>query len=148
MEYDETPFTLQPATLSAGFWLTLLGIIALVGFSIVGIRLSQAQDHSHPASDIELHNKFYSTWDMPNDGNERTKSCCNKRDCYPTPIKFLNGRYYALRREDGMWLIVPTDKLEQNQSDMRDSPDHQSHACISHPDSGNYVYCATLGAGI
>jgi hypothetical protein len=36
--------------------------------------------------------------------------------------------------------------LEHNQSDPRESPDHQSQACISPPNKGNNVYCAVLGS--
>jgi hypothetical protein len=32
---------------------------------------------------IPLHEKFYSTWYMP---DQPTKSCCNNADCYPTEI--------------------------------------------------------------
>lgn len=105
-----------------------------------------AQHHDHP-QDLDLHNKFYSNWLVPNPYGPRVSSCCSKNDCYPTAVIVRNGQYYARRREDGAWLRVPPERLEQNQPDPRESPDHQSHACIAPPHAGNYVYCATLGAG-
>ncbi len=211
------------------FWLVLYGLIALVGYLIVGVRLSQAmpvcldkvdtyklaladmqgtadalwdefvaegtcanvpaeylytldiykseevtrvvvmlafgqrvyalmigrlpqgvwmiQHEGHP-QDLATHDTFYQTWLIPNGHAERKRSCCNKQDCYPTPIRYRDGQYWAQRREDGKWLGIPKGILEQNQDDPRESPDHQSHACIAPPQNGDYVYCATLGAGI
>jgi len=51
----------------------------------------QAQDaglHRHPPQDQLLHEKFYSTWHMP---DNPTASCCNNADCYPTEIKYVDG---------------------------------------------------------
>lgn len=103
--------------------------------------------HEHHPQDKPLHDIFYDKWNVPNQGNPRRYSCCNKQDCYPTPIKFEDGKYWALRREDLKWLLVPQDRLEQLQQDTVESPDHQSHACISPPSVGDNVYCATLGEG-
>ena len=107
-----------------------------------------AQTHNHPPQDALLHEQFYSTWQIPNYGNPRVYSCCNKKDCYPTSIKMVDGKYYARRREDGHWVYINPDRLEQNQTDMKESPDGQSHACMGPPGVSNTVYCATLGAGI
>ena len=60
----------------------------------------QAQDaglHRHPPQDQFLHEKFYSTWHMP---DNPAVSCCNDADCYPTEIKYVDGNLYAKRRED------------------------------------------------
>jgi hypothetical protein len=110
-----------------------------------GVWLIQHEGH---AQDLPLHDTFYSTWLMPNGHDERKYSCCNEKDCYPTPIQLKDGKYYARRREDGEWIEIPEGKLEQNQDDPRESPDYQSHACIAPPHLGHVVYCATLGAGI
>lgn len=108
---------------------------------------AQAQHENHP-EDLSLHDKFYSTWKMPNNGEERVHSCCSKEDCYPTIIKKIDDKWYARRRETGQWIFIPDYKLEQNQPDPRDSPDHQSHACIQKPQYGENLYCATLGEGL
>ena len=105
------------------------------------------QHEGHP-QDLLLHDKFYSTWNQPNNGNRRRVSCCNNQDCYPTNIVFKEGKWWAQRREDLKWIMVPDGKLEHNQPDPRESPDHQSHACISPPIGGDYVFCAVLGAGL
>ena len=105
-------------------------------------------DHDAHPQDLPLHDKFYKTWAMPNSGNERKVSCCSSNDCYPTPIKKIDGKWYARRREDGVWMFVPDYKLEQNQPDPRESPDYQSHACMQPPNMTDQVYCATLGEGI
>ena len=70
------------------------------------------------------------------------------QDCYPTAIKKFGNEWYMLGREDGQWLRVQEGLLEHNQSDPRESPDHQRHAFISPPNKGNNVYCAVLGSGI
>ena len=44
-----------------------------------------AGQHRHPPQDEALHEKFYSTWYMP---DNPSKSCCNKADCYPTEVKY------------------------------------------------------------
>src|SRR3954454_16303366 len=89
---------------------------------------SAVAQHNHPPQDVQLHEKFYSTWFMP---DEPTKSCCNKADCYPTEIKYVGGNIYAQRREDGKYLRVPAEKVERN----RDSPDGRSHLCAPPPES-------------
>src|SRR5712671_6140274 len=78
----------------------------------------------------------------------RRMSCCNSQDCYPTNIVLKEGKWWAQRREDLKWIMVPDGKLEHNQADPRESPDHQSHACISPPIGGDYLFCAVLGSGL
>lgn len=106
------------------------------------------QSHHHPPQDAQLHEQFYSTWLMPNGGQKRTSSCCNLQDCYPTQMRNVGGTWFAKRREDGQWIAVPSGKLEQNQSDPRESPDGQAHVCMPPPGYGYGVYCAVLGSGI
>jgi hypothetical protein len=97
----------------------------------------------HPAEDQLLHDKFYSTWHMP---DHPAASCCNDADCYPTEIKFADGQIYARRREDGKYIFVPPQKVERN----RDNPDGRNHLCAPppnafHPD--DTVFCFALGGG-
>ena len=80
-----------------------------------------AQEHRvHPAGDIPLHEKFYSSLHMP---DHPTKSCCNKADCYPTEVRVQGGMIFARRREDGKWLLIPSNKVERH----RDNPDGRNH---------------------
>ncbi len=92
-----------------------------------------------------MHEKFYSTWYMP---DEPTKSCCNKADCYPTEVKFHGGQWYARRREDGTFIPVPWNKVERN----RDNPDGRNHVCAPPPTATSYppntVFCFSVGSGI
>lgn len=96
----------------------------------------------HPAHDMPLHEKFYSNWFMPDQPN---KSCCNKADCYPTQVLFHDNHWYAQRREDGMWLFIPDNKVERN----RDNPDGRSHVCAPPPLNFGFspftVFCFSLG---
>jgi hypothetical protein len=118
-------------------WLLLAGCSVLFGLG-VPVR---AQDHQHPPQDVELHEKFYSTWFMP---DQPSRSCCNKADCYPTEARFQNGQWYARRREDGKFIAIPWLKVERN----RDNPDGRSHICAPRPDlSGDVVFCFSLGGG-
>jgi hypothetical protein len=103
-----------------------------------------AQERHHPAEHIELHERFYSTWYMP---DEPTRSCCNKADCYPTQVKFHDGQWWAMRREDGKYIPIPWKKVEVN----RNNPDGRNHLCAPPPSPHqppNAVYCFALGGGI
>lgn len=114
---------------------------------LVALALPAFAQHNHPPQDAQVHEQFYSTWQMPNGGQPRANSCCNKADCYPTPMRNVAGTWFAKRREDGRWIAIPESKLEQNQPDMRESPDGQSHVCMPPPNHSDGVYCATLGLG-
>jgi hypothetical protein len=74
--------------------------------------------------------------------------CCNKADCYPTEIRMLGGSIFARRREDGKFIPVPPQKIEQN----RDNPDGRNHLCAPPPTATGYppdtVFCFALGGGI
>lgn len=123
----------------------LLLAAALLALLIVPARGENS--HNHPPQDADLHETFYSKWRRPNGGNERKSSCCNMEDCYAIPIRFdpHERKWYALRREDQQWVVIPLERLEQMQVDEVSSPDHQSHACIAPPTAGDHVICATLG---
>jgi len=102
---------------------------------------SQAGLHRHPPQDQSLHEKFYSTWRMP---DKPAASCCNDADCYPTEIKYVDGNIYAKRREDGKYIPVPAEKVERN----RDNPDGRNHLCAPPPSAfppSDTVFCFALG---
>ena len=103
--------------------------IALLVLFSVG---AEAQEHKgHPSQDLPLHEKFYSTWHMPDDP---TKSCCNMADCYPTEIRTVDSRIYARRRENTSWLLIPPQKVERN----RDKPGGRNHLCTPAPPSTSH----------
>ncbi len=102
---------------------------------------SRAGLRHHPPQDQLLHEKFYSTWRMP---DNPSVSCCNDADCYPTEIKYVDGTLYAKRREDGKYIPIPPDKVERN----RDNPDGRNHLCAPPPNvlhPSNTVFCFALG---
>lgn len=104
-----------------------------------------AQEHTgHPAADVELHNKFYSTWLVPNLGEPRVSSCCNQADCAPAETRRIDGHWEGRRRLDTDWIAIPERLIESNQGDPRESPDGQSHLCVH----GGRVLCAVLGSGL
>jgi hypothetical protein len=101
----------------------------------------QAGLHHHPLQDQLLHEKFYSTWHMP---DHPWISCCNDADCYPTEIKYVDGSIYAKRREDGKYIPVPAEKVERN----ADNPDGRNHLCAPPPNvlhPADTVFCFALG---
>lgn len=129
------------------WWLAIreLNVIAAVLFLFAPAG-AQELHRQHPPQDMPLHEKFYSTWHMP---DQPTKSCCNKADCYPTEITYRDGAIYARRREDGKWLRIPAAKVERN----RDNPDGRNHLCAPPPEIVNRgyaepVFCFALGTGI
>jgi hypothetical protein len=125
-------------------------IISLAAIAIAATILAQvfskalAQEHRHPAQDETIHEKFYSTWFMP---DNPARSCCNKADCYPTEIKIEGDEIFAKRREDGKWLLIPARKIERH----RNNPDGRNHLCAPPPTATAYppdsVFCFALGGG-
>src|SRR5882757_3017650 len=108
-------------------------------------RAQDGQGHAgfshHPPQDQRLHEKFYSTWRMP---DHPSVSCCNDADCYPTEIKYIGGNIYAKRREDGKYISIPPEKVERN----RDNPDGRNHLCAPPPNTfhtTDTVFCFALG---
>jgi hypothetical protein len=71
------------------------------------------------------------------------RSCCNNADCYPTEIQYVHGKIYARRREDGKYILIPSQKVERN----RDNPDGRNHLCAPPPALSpmDTVYCFALG---
>ena len=107
------------------------------------VQLSQAQEHHHPPADTPIHEKFYSSWMMP---DRPDRSCCNKRDCYPTEVRYRDGFWEAKRREDGRYIRIPWEKVESH----RNNPDGRNHVCMPPPDrayNGGEVFCFALGTG-
>src|SRR5262245_10851636 len=116
---------------------------ACLAAGLVLVGSTAAAQHHHPPQDEALHEKFYSTWYMP---DNPARSCCNEADCYPTEIKYIGGDVYARRREDGNYILIPPRKIERN----RDNPDGRNHLCAP-PPGGSYpsdtVFCFSLGGG-
>ena len=93
--------------------------------------------HFHAPQDADIHERFYSDWMRPDNPKE---SCCNRRDCAPvTKVRKVGSRWEVQRESDGMWVVVPPEKVEQR----RDSPDGRSHLCSR----GMNVFCFVAGAG-
>jgi hypothetical protein len=102
-------------------------------------------DHQHPTETItDEVGRFYAGWMRPDRPNI---SCCDRKDCYATEARFVNGQWQALRREDGKWLTIPESKIERN----REMPDARAHLCAPPPQSEslyeNGVICFGSGAG-
>ena len=116
---------------------------AYLAAGLVLVVSTAAAQHRHPREDQALHEKFYSTWYMPDNPNS---SCCNDADCYPTEIKYVGGNIYARRREDGKYILIPPQKVERH----RDNPDGRNHLCAPPPNNfhpTNAVSCFSLGGG-
>lgn len=121
-------------------WLAFLATCIVAAFLFLGCAYFKAWAHDHPPQDAEIHQKFYRTWMMP---DAPQSSCCDDRDCYPTEARKVGNRWEAKRREDGQWLVVPPEKIEQN----RDNPDGRNHLCAPPPAYGDRVYCFIVGSG-
>src|SRR6266852_2381565 len=120
----------------------------LIGNILMCIFISYANAneyaHQHPPQDQAIHEKFYSTWMMP---DNRTVSCCNKRDCSPAETYWLNGHWMAHKVDDldKRFVPIPEAKVEME----RDNPDGRSHLCgaRSFPSGDFTVYCFIAGTG-
>jgi len=125
----------------------IAGLLALaLGFALNMTRLiivaAGAEGHTH---DGEV-GKFYQAWMRPTNRNvngERTMSCCGENDCHPVAQLKRNGEnwffYDAMYRQ---WVLIPPEKIEDNQPDPHDSPDGNWHVC----NQGGMVYCAVRGS--
>lgn len=118
-------------------WGTTVAVLLLTGSA----AFAQQQ---HPPQDLALHERYYLGWmrpDMPH------MSCCSGHDCYPTQARWRDGRWEARRREDGVWLAVPEEKIERH----RDNPDGRAHLCAPPPEAAalyrSGVICFSAGAG-
>jgi hypothetical protein len=98
---------------------------------------AMAQVHHHPPADAEIHDKFYSTWERP---DQPGVSCCNKQDCAPAEARMVNGQWQARHIGQATWLPIPESKIERR----RDSPDGRNHLCEAY----GMVFCFLAGAGI
>lgn len=126
-----------------GLFKSMLCVCCLLAAAAVRAQQAGHDDglRHHPPQDIALHEKFYSTWHMP---DRPAVSCCNSADCYPTEIKLIDGSIYAKRREDGKFILVPAEKVEHN----RDNSDGRNHLCAPPPNFSQIsdtVYCFALG---
>jgi hypothetical protein len=124
-------------------------ILALLisGILILAISSAIAQEHHHPPQDQAIHEWFYSTWMMP---DNRTMSCCHKRDCSPAESRVEDGNWVARKvGGDGDWIAVPPEKIERD----RESPDGRSHLCSRRAwiykilGDEHLVFCFIPGAG-
>lgn len=129
-------------------------MLKIVLLLLMMLSPAYADDHDehmsgHPPQDQAIHEKFYQYWNRP---DYPSASCCNNQDCYPTEFRRTrDGQHWeALRREDGAWIMIPDEKLEQNvtQREPYDSPDGRSHVCMQPPGQSDWVWCAVLGNGM
>jgi hypothetical protein len=126
------------------FWTCLCCLLAMPASAQEALQHEDGPGHAgrhHPPQDQALHERFYSTWHMP---DNPALSCCNDADCYPTDIKYVDGKIYARRREDGKYILIPQQKIGRN----RDNPDGRNHLCApppSGPNPADTVYCFALG---
>lgn len=123
--------------------ITWRGTVILMFAGLLFGAVSASAQHQHPPQDEQIHEKFYSTWMRPDNPH---LSCCSQHDCYPTEARKEDGIWFAKRREDGKWLRIPPEKVEQN----RDNPDGRSHLCAPRPERAYSadVFCFTAGSGI
>jgi hypothetical protein len=124
----------------------LVGSVAVMAGLVVflySVRFSHAQEEHHPPQDQALHEKFYSTWMMP---DNRAVSCCHNEDCAPAQSKLINSDWYARKSDNEDWVLIPSRKIERD----RDTPDGRSHLCGRRYGftGGEFsVFCFIAGSG-
>ena len=121
-------------------------VLIAAGMTLAALAFASPSlaEHYHPPQDEDIHEKFYSTWRVP---DRPWASCCNNGDCYPTEVRIVGGDIFAKRREDGKFIAVPAAKVERN----RDNPDGRNHICAPPPNTAyqpDTVFCFTLGTGM
>lgn len=134
-----------------GFTIFFTRAAAYASVSIIfAASFALAQQSHHPSQDQAIHERFYSTWMMP---DNRSVSCCDNQDCSPAESRIENGEWVARKvgRNDS-WTVVPPEKVERD----RESPDGRSHLCsrrITWPWTsklglGEAVFCFIPGTGL
>jgi hypothetical protein len=128
----------HPTTFPRRCGLTRIPIV--IAYSLVlmlPVLADGLSPHFHPPQDADIHERFYSNWMRP---DQPYISCCDRRDCAPvTKVRRIGNHWEAQRENDGVWMVVPPQKVEQR----RDSPDGRSHLCSR----GQSVFCFVPGAG-
>jgi len=127
----------------------IAGLLALaLGFALNTTRLivaAGAEEQPGHTHEGEV-GKFYQTWKQPTDRNEngeRTKGCCGENDCHPVAQLRRNGEdWFFYDTTYRVWILIPPDKIEDNQPDPRDSPDGNWHVC----NQRSMVFCAVRGS--
>jgi hypothetical protein len=119
-------------------------LVAAISLALLCFALVYPAFAEHPAEHMQLHEKFYKTWMMP---DNRNVSCCHDEDCAPAQTYRKDGRWYARKEGDtGDFTPVPPQKVEQD----RDSPDGRSHICgrrYGFNGGELSVFCFIAGAG-
>jgi hypothetical protein len=122
------------------------GLLFVALFAFAFVSFAWGQEHSgHRPQDLQLHQKFYKTWMMP---DNRAVSCCHDEDCRPAEAHLKNGKWWARQEGDqGDFTEIPPNKVEEE----RDSPDGRSHLCGRRYgggwSNGFTVFCFKPGGG-
>ena len=92
----------------------------------------------------KYHTEFYSKLFMK-DGKT---SCCNEKDCGPTPHRNVNGKWQV--KVEGKWIEPPQDVIQYHVT-----PDGKAHTCgfggaseVIGEVSGFYFFCVIIPKGL
>lgn len=128
----------------------MLGMVVAL---LLLIAPAHAQEHQHPdhtyTSDVGY---FYTTWKSPLAdppyAARRKIGCCDLQHCSSVLVFKRDGQWWARgHRVFPAEIILPADVIESNQPDPRESPNSQSHACITLKRGERVVMCAVLESG-
>jgi hypothetical protein len=118
-------------------WLIIAA--ALIGLTLLllyPLARAHAQEHHHPGKVITGDvGRFYSGWMRPDD---RSQSCCDRRDCDSTDARMENGRWRAYSRLQNRWIDIPATRVERE----REIPPG-AHLC----ENSAGVICFGVGGG-
>jgi hypothetical protein len=128
---------------AGAFWIGFKASIkAILPFALPLIILlalaaaAWAQEHIHPGKVITGDvGRFYGSWMRPDD---RSQSCCDRRDCDSTDARIENGRWRAYSRLQNRWIDIPATRVERE----REIPPG-AHLC----ENSAGVICFAAGSG-
>ena len=78
--------------------------VLISGILILAVGPTIAQEGHHPSRNQAIHERFYSTWMMP---QNRNVSCCHNQDCSPAEARSENGDWFARKVGESDWAYVP-----------------------------------------
>lgn len=119
---------------------TLAAVAAALAVLCLCTATAAQEHHQHPPGDADAHSLFYQHLTRPDIQGSYPGSCCSGMDCYSTPARFSEGQWWALRREDRVWIAIPPERIVTREDELARRPTYEATLCAQGP-AGGFVYC-------
>lgn len=79
----------------------------------------------------------YTQWMKP---DKPLESCCNAVDCFPVQARFDEAKQRYVALIEGVWVVIPPEKILDPKKDENHNPDGSFHACWRQ-DGSREIFC-------